>query len=137
MVAPPSDHPDSRGARQSEHVLVLSHVHGQVGTDASVHSLVSQAAPSQVEASTPSTPARVTPPIVAARPPVAPTPMRSDMSRRGITDRQAAPDVVQVHIGRVEVRAVMPAAPQQPRARARREPPALSLDQYLAGKRRS
>ena len=42
----------------------------------------------------------------------------------------AAPPTVQVTIGRVEVRAVMPPA-QTPRVVERKSPPLLSLDQYL------
>ena len=132
MVAQPSDHADRPGVPPPEHVVALHHVGDQVTTGASVHLTAPQPAPSQVEASTP---ARVTPSIVTARPSVAPTLVRSDTSRRETTGHQSAPDVVQVHIGRVEVRAVMPPTPS-PRTRVRREPPALSLDQYLAGKRR-
>ena len=56
--------------------------------------------------------------------------------QRNSPREDAAPDVVQVHIGRVEVRAILP-APEQPRPTSRREStPALPLDQYLAGKRR-
>jgi hypothetical protein len=46
------------------------------------------------------------------------------------------PDVVHVHIGRIEVRAVV-ASPEQSRPTAPRAdaPRPLSLDRYLAGKR--
>lgn len=43
----------------------------------------------------------------------------------------AAPPIVQVTIGRIEVRAVTPSAPPAPRAPARPQGPALSLDEYL------
>ena len=48
------------------------------------------------------------------------------------------PDVVHVHIGRVEVRAVMPSPePERPAPAPRAGPGPLSLDNYLAGKRRA
>ena len=56
--------------------------------------------------------------------------------QRNSSREDAVPEVVQVHIGRVEVRAILP-APERPRPASRREStPALPLDQYLAGKRR-
>ena len=56
--------------------------------------------------------------------------------QRNSSREDSVPDVVQVHIGRVEVRAILP-APERPRPASRREStPALPLDQYLAGKRR-
>lgn len=49
--------------------------------------------------------------------------------------RLAEPDVVQVHIGRVEVRAVVaPSEPARPAARPATPKP-LSLDRYLTGER--
>lgn len=48
------------------------------------------------------------------------------------------PDVVQVHIGRVEVRAILPAAERvRPTALKPEAPRPLSLDRYLAGERRA
>ncbi|HEX8556919.1 MAG TPA: hypothetical protein VF668_02395 [Pyrinomonadaceae bacterium] len=44
-----------------------------------------------------------------------------------------APPTIEVTIGRIEVRAVTPPAPAPPPARARREPPRMSLDEYLRG----
>lgn len=56
--------------------------------------------------------------------------------QRNSSREDSSPEVVQVHIGRVEVRAILP-APERPRPASRREStPALPLDQYLAGKRR-
>jgi hypothetical protein len=46
------------------------------------------------------------------------------------------PDIVRIHIGRVEVRAVPPSAPPARAPRTARVSSALSLEQYLAGKRR-
>lgn len=64
----------------------------------------------------------------------------AQLPRRPAPGRAAAeePEVVQVHIGRVDVRAVLP-PPEPARARppaARREAP-LSLDRYLAGEKRA
>jgi hypothetical protein len=60
-------------------------------------------------------------------------------SRRDeLAARRREPDVVQVHIGRVEVRAVVPAP--EPSAPFRERPAArepLSLERYLAGERRA
>ena len=47
-----------------------------------------------------------------------------------------APGVVRIHIGRVDVRAVMAPSPTARPPRAARPSSALSLEQYLAGKRR-
>jgi hypothetical protein len=57
--------------------------------------------------------------------------------RRGQATTEHEPDVVRVHIGRVEVRAVI-AAPQPAMPAARPSGPApLSLDRYLSGERRA
>lgn len=57
--------------------------------------------------------------------------------RRSADPTPREPDVVHVHIGRVEVRATVP-APQPSRTAPRAPRPApLSLDRYLAGERRS
>jgi hypothetical protein len=56
--------------------------------------------------------------------------------QRNSSCEDSSPEVVQVHIGRVEVRAILP-TPDRPRPASRREStPALPLDEYLAGKRR-
>ena len=61
---------------------------------------------------------------------------RTEAPQRNSLREDASPEVVQVHIGRVEVRAILP-TPDRPRPVSRREStPALPLDQYLAGKRR-
>jgi len=61
---------------------------------------------------------------------------RTEAPQRNSLREDASPEVVQVHIGRVEVRAILP-TPDRPRQASRREStPALPLDQYLAGKRR-
>jgi hypothetical protein len=75
---------------------------------------------------------RADPPEVTANPAVAVTP-----ARRSAPLAPPEPDVVHVHIGRVEVRAVVPPK-ETPRATPRpaRAAP-LSLDRYLAGERRS
>ena len=73
------------------------------------------------------------------QPEVTRPPSTVGLSRRdNLASRGHDPDVVQVHIGRVEVRAVMPTPePSEPvRERpAPREP--LSLERYLAGERRA
>jgi hypothetical protein len=79
--------------------------------------------------------ARVEPRIASPR--VAPRPG----SRRADVETAAPrePDVVQVHIGRVEVRAILPPtpAPQPPPDRRPEMPRPLSLERYLAGERRA
>jgi hypothetical protein len=71
----------------------------------------------------------------AAREPAGAT--RTPLERQPAARRSAAParpvaDVVHVHIGRVEVRAVMP-PPERPRASRSKTPAALPLDRYLSG----
>jgi len=62
--------------------------------------------------------------------------IETSQPQRNSRPEDSSPEVVQVHIGRVEVRAILP-APERPRPASRREStPALPLDQYLAGKRR-
>jgi hypothetical protein len=94
----------------------------------------------RIEVSPPRAPAF---PFEAPSVPVPRAPARSVRSRteapqpqRNSSREDASPEVVRVHIGRVEVRAILP-APERPRPASRREStPALPLDQYLAGKRR-
>ena len=77
--------------------------------------------------------------IHRADPPPIGTPAdgRATPSRRSPTAVPSEPDVVHVHIGRVEVRAIVPApAPSRPAPRPARPAP-LSLDRYLSGERRT
>ncbi len=62
---------------------------------------------------------------------------RAAPGRRSPTAVPSEPDVVHVHIGRVEVRAIVPAPePSRPAPRPARPAP-LSLDRYLSGERRT
>ena len=77
--------------------------------------------------------------IRRADPPPIGTPAdgRAAPSRRSPTAVPSEPDVVHVHIGRVEVRAIVPAPePSRPAPRPARPAP-LSLDRYLSGERRT
>jgi hypothetical protein len=78
--------------------------------------------------------------IRRAEPPgaVAPPNVGVPSARRSVVLPSPKPDVVHVHIGRVEVRATVP-TPEAPRPAPRpvRRPAPLSLDRYLAGERRS
>ena len=77
--------------------------------------------------------------IHRADPPPIGTPAdgRATPSRRSPTAVPSEPDVVHVHIGRVEVRAIVPAPePSRPAPRPARPAP-LSLDRYLSGERRT
>ena len=75
--------------------------------------------------------------IAPADPVVAALPVAVVQARRPAAPAAHEPDVVHVHIGRVEVRAEAPARePSRPAPRAARPAP-LSLDRYLAGERRT
>jgi hypothetical protein len=77
--------------------------------------------------------------ILRADPPSIATPAdgRAVPSRRSTTAVPTEPDVVHVHIGRVEVRATGPAhEASRPTPRPARPAP-LSLDRYLTGERRT
>jgi hypothetical protein len=77
--------------------------------------------------------------IRRADPPAIGTPAdgRAALSRRSATAMPSEPDVVHVHIGRVEVRATIPAPePSRPAPRPARPAP-LSLERYLSGERRT
>ncbi|HEX8291579.1 MAG TPA: hypothetical protein VF570_07490, partial [Pyrinomonadaceae bacterium] len=50
-------------------------------------------------------------------------------ARAGVTP--STPPTIEVNIGRIEVRAVTPPAAPAPPTRERREPPKMSLDDYL------
>ena len=66
-----------------------------------------------------------------------PTGRHATATRRSVALAPPEPDVVHVHIGRVEVRATVPARePSRPAPRPSR-PTALSLDRYLSGERRT
>jgi hypothetical protein len=84
--------------------------------------------------------AAVTPVAIrrAASPQMAASPSAGEPSARRHAGRASRePDVVHVHIGRVEVKAMVPPK-ETPRAAPRRARPApLSLDRYLAGERQS
>lgn len=62
---------------------------------------------------------------------------RSVSTDDGFRAGRREPDVVQVHIGRVEVRAIGTVPAQPPAARRADGPRPLPLDRYLAGDRRS
>jgi hypothetical protein len=75
-----------------------------------------------------------TAPVVAADAPRLPRadpgmPDRPPVAARRPRDRSPETDDVQIHIGRIEVTAIQPAAPRPPRAEPARR--ALSLDEYL------
>jgi translation initiation factor IF-2 len=76
----------------------------------------------------PPAPAAVRPRVAPARP--AARPARSGVPAGG-RPRAAAGPTIRVHIGRVEVRAVVPAAPAPPPRPARPPGPRLSLEDYL------
>ena len=77
--------------------------------------------------------------IRRADPPPIGTPAdgRAAPSRRSPTAVPSEPDVVHVHIGRVEVRAIVPAPEPSRPARRPARPAPLSLDRYLSGERRT
>jgi hypothetical protein len=50
-------------------------------------------------------------------------------AREGVT--QSTPPIIEVTIGRIEVRALTPPAAPPPPQRERHEPPKMSLDDYL------
>jgi hypothetical protein len=69
--------------------------------------------------------------------PAAPPRAQLAPSRRSAEPSPREPDVVHVHIGRVEVRATVPAPqPSRPPPRPTRPAP-MSLERYLAGERRT
>ena len=72
------------------------------------------------------------PPDVPVRPAM---PRAAAMPRPAVPAPAAQPHVVRIHIGRVEVRALAPPPPTKG-SRPARPSGGLSLDQYLAGKRR-
>ena len=75
-------------------------------------------------------------PLVRLETPAAsPTPLARRSARPGALAHDGAPEppVVQVSIGRIEVRAVTPAGPAPPRPSA--PAPAMSLDEYLRSRR--
>ena len=89
----------------------------------------------------PSSPLTTSSPI-RSRPPLTPVPVvaqpqittASEPPAPVSVEQVAAPDAsptIRVHIGRVEVRAIMPPAPPDPRTKPERRGPALSLDAYL------
>src|SRR5262249_40564619 len=69
-------------------------------------------------------------PVSARQVPAQPTPVEEtavEKTDTGTIERPSAP-VIRVTIGRIEVRAVAPPSPPEPR---RASPPALSLEEYL------
>ncbi|MFL6257089.1 MAG: hypothetical protein ACJ74T_18940, partial [Pyrinomonadaceae bacterium] len=52
-------------------------------------------------------------------------------ARESATQDATTPPIIEVTIGRIEVRAVPPPAPPPPPQRARQAPPKMSLDDYL------
>jgi hypothetical protein len=62
---------------------------------------------------------------------------RARPSRRSPTAVPSEPDVVHVHIGRVEVRAIVPAPEPSRPAPGPARPAPLSLDRYLSGEGRT
>jgi hypothetical protein len=67
--------------------------------------------------------------VVPAAEPIAPTAVE-------LTTESASAPIIRVHIGRVEVRAILPAAPPTPRSRPARPSAGLSLDEYLKPRQR-
>jgi len=77
--------------------------------------------------------------IRRAEPPqaVAPATAQLALSRRSAEPSPREPDVVHVRIGRVEVRATVPAPPPSHPAPRPTRPAPMSLERYLAGERRT
>jgi len=88
------------------------------------------------------TPARSGPVVVSAQTPTQAAAMTGrvavDAASRSVAPGEAgrssagpSPPIIQVTIGRIEVRATAPAAPSVPQRRRRPVPAAMSLDDYL------